>query len=204
MDIAVYGENAIKGNIIIMFGDGKGNFLRSTRLLVQPFGKNTVSGSMSAKDLDGDGIPEIVINTAEQTTGIAWQGSAFSVLKYDVKSNSLLDITTTYFTNSVFNILDSDHVFCNYILWRDLNNDGKDDLICSVQETYKFNDTRYSPRIFINKSNGKFEPAYHSGFNIIGILGSMLPIKIDGINKVVGIRNMGANITKIISVQIAE
>lgn len=191
LDIAVYGLNGIKGNVIIMFGDGLGNFTRSSRFLLQPFGHGSVAGAMSAKDLDGDGIPELVINTAQQTMQMGWQGSAFSVLKYQVQTNSLIDVTSTYFTKNVFKTADSEVVFCNYIIWRDLNNDGKDDLICSVMNTFRFNDTQSSPRVFIKKSNEKFEPVFHSGFDIIGKLGSLMPIKIDGNIKLVGITNEG-------------
>ena len=207
LDIVVYGENGIKNNVIIMFGDGKGNFVRSARFLLQTFGKGTVAGAMSAKDLDGDGIPELVINTAEQTTEMGFQGSAFSVLKYQAQSNSIVDVTSTYFSTSVFKTVDSDVVFCNYILWKDLNNDGKDDLICSVMRTYQYNDSKSSPRIMIKKSTGKFEPAYHKNFNIVGNLGSIFPIKIDGVNKIVGISNLGTNFDSgntVIDIQIAE
>ena len=207
LDIVVYGENGIKNNVIIMFGDGKGNFVRSARFLLQTFGKGTVAGAMSAKDLDGDGIPELVINTAEQTTEMGFQGSAFSVLKYQAQSNSIVDVTSTYFSTSVFKTVDSDVVFCNYILWKDLNNDGKDDLICSVMRTYQYNDSKSSPRIMIKKSTGKFEPAYHKNFNIVGNLGSIFPIKIHGVNKLVGISNIGTNFDSgntAIDIQIAE
>lgn len=207
LDIVVYGENGIKNNVIIMFGDGKGNFVRSARFSLQTFGKGTVAGAMSAKDLDGDGIPELVINTAEQTTEMGFQGSAFSVLKYQAQSNSIVDVTSTYFSTSVFKTVDSDVVFCNYILWKDLNNDGKDDLICSVMRTYQYNDSKSSPRIMIKKSTGKFEPAYHKNFNIVGNLGSIFPIKIHGVNKVVGISNIGTNFDSgntAIDIQIAE
>jgi hypothetical protein len=207
LDIVVYGENGIKNNVIIMFGDGKGNFVRSARFLLQTFGKGTVAGAMSAKDLDGDGIPELVINTAEQTTEMGFQGSAFSVLKYQAQSNSIVDVTSTYFSTSVYKTVDSDVVFCNYILWKDLNNDGKDDLICSVMRTYQYNDSKSSPRIMIKKSTGKFEPAYHKNFNIVGNLGSIFPIKIHGVNKLVGISNIGTNFDSgntAIDIQIAE
>lgn len=191
LDLVVYGENGIRSYVIIMFGDGKGSFNRSTRLQVKPFSGNNVSASMSAKDLDGDGIPELIINNSEQTLQMGWQGSAFSVLKYEKKSNTLADVTQRYFEKNIFRSADSDVVFCNALIWRDLNNDGIDDLICSVMTTFRFNDTQSSPRVFIMKSNGKFEPVFHRGFDAIGKLGSLMPIRIDGSIKLVGITNEG-------------
>jgi len=207
-DLAVYGENSIRGKLIVMFGNGKGEFTDAVYITVTPFPR-TAGGSMTVKDLDGDGIPEIIVNNTEQVEGIqAWQGSRFSVIKYQKSTNSLLNITDTYFNSQVSATEEKDVAFCVSMAWADLNGDGIDDLICAKLNEYRYNDPNViSPRIFIRKSNGKFEPAGHTGFDITNKLKTTFPAKIEGVTKIVGISNSNAynrgGGTKI-SVDIAE
>ena len=207
-DLAVYGENSIRGKLIVMFGNGKGEFTDAVYITVTPFPR-TAGGSMTVKDLDGDGIPEIIVNNTEQVEGIqAWQGSRFSVIKYQKSTNSLLNITDTYFNSQVSATEEKDVAFCVSMAWADLNGDGIDDLVCAKLNEYRYNDLNViSPRIFIRKSNGKFEPAGHTGFEITNKLKTTFPAKIEGITKIVGISNSNAynrgGGTKI-SVDIAE
>jgi hypothetical protein len=44
----------------------------------------------------------------------------------------------------------------------------------------------------IRKSNGKFEPAGHTGFDITNRLKTTFPAKIEGVTKIVGISNSNA------------
>ena len=207
-DLAVYGENSIRGKLIVMFGNGKGEFTDAVYITVTPFPR-TAGGSMTVKDLDGDGIPEIIVNNTEQVEGIqAWQGSRFSVIKYQKSTNSLLNITDTYFNSQVSATEEKDVAFCVSMAWADLNGDGIDDLVCAKLNEYRYNDPNViSPRIFIRKSNGKFEPAGHTGFDITNRLKTTFPAKIEGVTKIVGISNSNAynrgGGTKI-SVDIAE
>lgn len=207
-DLAVYGENSIRGKLIVMFGNGKGEFTDAVYITVTPFPR-TAGGSMTVKDLDGDGIPEIIVNNTEQVEGIqAWQGSRFSVIKYQKSTNSLLNITDTYFNSQVSATEEKDVAFCVSMAWADLNGDGIDDLVCAKLNEYRYNDPNViSPRIFIRKSNGKFEPAGHTGFDITNRLKTTFPAKIEGVTKIVGISNANAynngNGTKM-SFEIAE
>lgn len=207
-DLAVYGENNLRGKLIVMFGNGQGEFTSAVYITVTPFAR-TAGGSMTVKDLDGDGIPEIIINNTEQVAGIqAWQGSRYSVIKYQKTTNSLVDVTNTYFNSQVSATEEKDVAFCVSMAWADVNGDGIDDLICSKLTEYRYNDTNIiSPRVFIRKSNGKFEPAGHAGFDITNKLKTTFPAKIEGITKIVGISNSNAynnGMGTKISVDIAE
>ena len=86
------------------------------------------------------------------------------------------------------NVTETNLTYCSIIQWVDINNDGRDDFICTNFSVIPTNDTEViSPRIWLKTANGRFEPAYHRGFNITGMFSSMVAAKLDGKYKVVGL-----------------
>lgn len=99
---------------------------------------------ISTQDLDSDGVPEIVASYS-----CSWAHNEFQILKKD--NGTWKDVTVTYFPDQSINRKNQDG-WCYKIMFEDLDNDGKKDLVCNSGRGFWW-DTNNA--IWLNK-DGKF------------------------------------------------
>lgn len=186
---------------ILLKGDGKGGLSYHSHITANPFGDATVSAGISAKDLDGDGLPELILNFAKHpgVPSSPWQGSIYQVYKLDNLKKTWSDITRDYFP-STYNLADADLTYCDGIEWTDLNQDGLDDMICRIMQEFPSNDkAQLNPRVWLKTPKGSkvegrsFAPVFHEGISVQNLLADMLPVRIEGKTYLVGISNRSHN-----------
>jgi hypothetical protein len=100
---------------------------------------------ITAQDLDGDGVTEIVASY-----NCEWAQNEFQVLKRD--NGSWKDVTSTYFPDQSINRKNQEGGWCYKIIFEDLDNDGKKDLICNSGRGFGW-DTN---NVFWFNKDGKF------------------------------------------------
>jgi hypothetical protein len=99
---------------------------------------------ITTQDLDSDGIPEIITSYSCE-----WAQNEFQVLKRD--NGTWKDVTSTYFSDQSINRKNQDG-WCYKIIFEDLNNDGKKDLICNSGRGFGWDTNNV---VWLNK-DGKF------------------------------------------------
>ena len=211
-DLVISGGNfgALSYKNILLKGDGKGGLSYHSHITAKPFGDATVSIGITGKDLDGDGLPEMILNFAKHpgAAAMAFQGSIYQVYKLDPLKKTWSDITSGYFP-STYNTADAELTFCDGIEWADLNQDGQDDMICRIMQEFPSNDKALlNPRIWLKTPKGvlvegrSFAPAFHEGISVQYRLADMLPVRIEGKTYLVGLSDRGHN--SVLKIQLAR
>ena len=200
VDIVVYGNNSdptTRARVFVLRGDGKGAFSVSAVIDASPFNANqTIAGAISAYDLDGDGIREIVINLAEQVPNVfAWQGSSYVVLKSVLGSlSSWTNETAKFFPQQQFSPLDSELVYCMGMTFVDINGDGLNDLSCNAMKEFgSLTESSSTPRIWLRTLSG-FVGSVPSTPYAQGKFAGLQPIRLGGSVWLVGL-NRWYNVT---------
>ena len=202
-DLVISGGNfgSLAYKNVLLKGDGKGGLIYHSHVTAKPFEDATVSSGITAKDLDGDGMPEMILNFAKHpgVAAEAFQGSVYQVYKLEPLKKIWTDVSADYFP-STYNTADAELTFCNGIAWADINQDGLDDMVCSIMKEFPSNNpSQLNPRIWLKtpidaKVNGRtFVPAFHANISVQYRLANMLPLSIEGKIYLVGISDQGHN-----------
>ena len=203
-DMVIIGSNwgSIAQQAITLKGQGNGSFVFDSKFTETPFGSDTVASNISIRQLDTTAPLEMVVNYTKHPGGqaIPFQNSVYRVFRYNASTWS--NVTDLFLANKT-SATETDLTYCARLYWVDINSDGKDDFVCSSMNSPSTdNIDALSPRIWLRTTDNKFEPAYHSGFSIVGAMSNMTPVYVDSKVKIVGIRN--ANFGATIQINIAE
>ena len=193
LDLVISGNGfggSLRLRAAVLLGDGQGGFTFKSSLITAPFGVNTVLSAISSKDLDGDGIHELVISAARHpgAQAMPFQGNALRVFKADSTLENWVDVSVDYFPGT-YNPMDTDLTFCDSITWIDLNQDGRDDMVCTIMAEFRWSDpSKVTPRVWVRADSG-FERSAHVGFESAWRLGNLRPIRLKGQLGFVGTTN---------------
>ncbi|MEY3572620.1 MAG: hypothetical protein RJA77_535 [Pseudomonadota bacterium] len=192
LDLVLSGNNfggSLRLRVGVFLGDGKGGLAFQSSFLMAPFGIDTVLSALTLRDLDADGIVEVLISAARHpgAQAMPFQGNALRVFKSTKDLIDWVDVTSEYFPPS-YNPADADLVFCDGFSWTDLNLDGRDDMVCTIMADHRWNDPeKVTPRVWIRGDAG-FERAIHEGFDVQWHLANLRPIRLNGKQGLVGIK----------------
>jgi len=179
VDLVIYGGNfgSIPFKAVVLKGDGRGGFSYHSSFEAKPFGNLSVSAAIVSRDLDGDNKPELVLNfAAADPSKPGWQGSLYKVFKLNSSTKTWSDVSSAYFP-STYNLVDTDLVYCDAMIWFDINRDGRDDLVCSAPAPIWYDDpSSISPRVWLQEKSGKFVPAFHKDVSVKWAFGNIRPI----------------------------
>lgn len=206
-DLMIFGPNfysPLQQKNLTLLGKGNGEFELASVFSETPFGANTVAINPNIKQLDGQGPAELLVNYAEHPGGPErpFQNSVYRVFKYNATTSSWINSTDQFLSNKT-GVTETDLTYCARMYWVDLNSDGNEDFTCTTMNPMTTDNTAImSPRMWVKGQDGKFVPAYHRDFSMIGLMASPTPVKIDGKIKIVGMRNN--NFGQSIQLHIAE
>ena len=211
-DLVISGGNfgALSYKNILLKGDGKGGLSYHSHITAKPFADATVSIGITGQDLDGDGLPEMILNFAKHpgVAAMAFQGSIYQVYKLDPLKKTWTDVSAEYFP-STYNTADAELTFCDGIEWVDLNLDGQKDMVCRIMREFPSNNPALlNPRVWLKTPKGvkvdgrSFVPAFHQNISVQYRLADMLPVQIEGKIYLVGIYDNGHNST--LKIQLAR
>ena len=104
LDLVISGGNfgSLSYKNILLTGDGKGGLSYHSHLTAKLFGDATVSSGITGQDLDGDSLPELILNSAKHP-GVAsspFQGSVYQVFKLDTVKKTWTDVSGEYFPST--------------------------------------------------------------------------------------------------------
>lgn len=203
LDLVISGGNfgALSYKNILLKGDGKGGLSYHSHITAKPFADATVSIGITGQDLDGDGLPEMILNFAKHpgVAAMAFQGSIYQVYKLDPLKKTWTDVSAEYFP-STYNTADAELTFCDGIEWADLNLDGQKDMVCRIMQEFPSNNSALiNPRVWLKAPKGvkvdgrSFVPAFHQNISVQYRLADMLPVRIEGKTYLVGLNDRGYN-----------
>ena len=203
LDLVISGGNfgALSYKNILLKGDGKGGLSYHSHITAKPFADATVSIGITGQDLDGDGLPEMILNFAKHpgVAAMAFQGSIYQVYKLDPLKKTWTDVSAEYFP-STYNTADAELTFCDGIEWVDLNLDGQKDMVCRIMQEFPSNNSALiNPRVWLKAPKGvkvdgrSFVPAFHQNISVQYRLADMLPVRIEGKTYLVGLNDRGYN-----------
>jgi hypothetical protein len=211
-DLVISGGNfgALAYKNILLKGDGKGGLSYHSHITAKPFGDATVSIGITGQDLDGDGLPEMILNFAKHpgVAAMAFQGSIYQVYKLDPLKKTWVDVSADYFP-STYNTADAELTFCDGIEWVDLNLDGQNDMVCRIMQEFPSNNPALlNPRVWLKTPKGvkvdgrSFVPSFHQNISVKYRLADMLPVRIEGKTYLVGLNDRGHN--SVLKLQLAR
>lgn len=189
-DIVMFGLTALKNSIIFLKGDGKGNFADPIIQSFTPYLPTTWTGGMAARDLDGDGKPELILSSTTDVFYDEYGGRTITIMKLNAASNEFVDMTSSFIKNPDFR--EKRLTWCLEFHWVDLNRDGRDDMICTAISDFTyadFNDN--ATRVWFGTNTG-FEPANITAPIMPGMFGNMMPAVLNGKTVIVGSQRYAA------------